>query len=396
MAKLTKTFVDTVDTPESGFTIIWDDDLKGFGARVMSSGTITFLVDYRNKSGIQRRLSIGRYGVITPKEARKKAKRILNQVAEDKDPLETRAKSRKAPTFKMLAEEYITRRCSEKKSGHEDERIIHKDLIKPWGRIPAKDIGRRDVIELIDGIKDRGAGIMANRTLSVIKRMYNFGIDRELVEVNPAARVKPPAKENRRDRVLDEKEIKTLWKQLPKVPGSPLTLSALKLILVTAQRPGEVVSTEWSEIDIDAELWMIPAEKSKNGLAHRVPLSPVALGIINELGPGEGYIFSSPIGSDRCLTAHSMSRLLNRNRDLLKIDHFTPHDLRRTAASHMASMGISRLVIAKILNHVETGVTAIYDRHGYDNEKREALNAWSAKLEQIIEGKKGKVVPIRR
>ena len=397
MPKLTKKRIEDIPIPDSGRdVIVWDSELKGFGIRVKISGIRTYFVNYRNAHGRMRRISIGRYGTIAPSKARRRALKILGEVSDGGDPAAERRAARGEATFRDLAEEYIERRARQKKSGLEDIRIIEKDLLKPWGHLPAGEVKRRDVIRLVDEIKDRGAPIMANRTLAVIRREYNFGISRDIVEANPTVLVKPPGQENRRDRVLDGKEIKILWERLDGLQASPVGLSAIRFILATVQRPGEVVTAEWSEIDLEAGWWTIPAEKSKNGLAHRVPLSPLALRILKKQERLDSYVFASPQKTDGHFTVNALSRTLNRNRELLGLEHFTPHDLRRTAASHIASMGFSRLVISKVLNHVESGVTAVYDRHSYDKEKRTALNAWSQKLTDILKGRKGTVIPLVR
>ena len=396
MAKLTKRFVDSLRPPREKPEIIWDEELGGFAVRVMPSGLRTYILDYRI-AGRHRRMTVGRHGVYAPDEARKKARGMLNKIASGIDPFQERDEARGEPTFRMLAEEYIARRCSEKKSGREDERIIRKDLLPVWSQKLAREVTRHDVINLVDGIKNRGAGIMANRTLAVVGRLFNFAIDRDLAQANPADRVKRPAKENRRERALSAEEIRQFWRALDELSADPVTKVALRLVLVTGQRPGEIVGLEWKEID-EENTWTIPAEKSKNGLPHRVPLSNLALEVLSAIPRDDdgGFVFRSPVKLDRPIARHALARALYRARDALGIEAFTPHDLRRTAASMMASAGISRVVLAKLLNHVERGVTAIYDRHSYDNEKRAALEAWAGKLRDIIAGKRSKIVPIAR
>jgi integrase len=245
------------------------------------------------------------------------------------------------------------------------------------------------VIALLDAIVDRGSPIAANRTLAVIRRMFGWALSRDIVPVSPCVAVKAPAKENRRDRVLSADEIAFLWQALdtPNLAISPAIREALKLQLVTAQRKGEVIGAEWSEFDLDERVWTIPAGKAKNGMQHRVPLSPLALAVLDEIeaatsqlpASGQGgpprWLFASP-RAGRPITGPAVDHAMRGNRDALGAGEATPHDLRRTAASHVTSIGISRLVVSKILNHAEPGVTAVYDRHSYDAEKRAALAAW--------------------
>jgi len=399
MANLTKRFVESIKPPESGYKLEWDDKLKGFGVKVTARGVITFFVFYRNERGQQRRMTIGRFGVLTAYEAREEAKARLLEVAHGEDPVENRKQERGEPTFSALAEEYIKRHASQKKSGHEDIRIIKRDLLGPWGSLLAKEIRRRDVIRLIDEIKDRGAPIMANRTLSVIRRVYNVGISRDLVDVNPTVLVRQPGKEQRRERALKADEIKQLWERFDSMQeAGPHVKAALQLILVAGQRSGEILGMEWSEVNFESATWEIPSTKTKNAQAHQVPLSPMALNILMSLPRHGKYAFPSRIGASidesRPMKSGALAHAIRKNRELLGLEQFCPHDLRRTCASFLASLGVERFIISRILNHTERNVTAIYDRYSYDKEKRQALVLWAGKLEEIVTGKKQKVIPI--
>jgi len=397
MSRLTKTSILSEPIPEKGSTILWDDEVKGFGVRIMPSGTRTFILNYRNAQGKQRRVKLGRFGIKPVEEVRKKARKELNRLEDGQDPRATRAAAHGAITFADLAEEYIGRRCSQKKSGPEDTRILRKDFLPLWGRRLARDIRRNDVTSAIDEIKKRGP-IIANRSLFVLGRLFNFGLDNELIENSPAARVKP-LKEKSRDRVLTPEEIRLFWQKLDAVQCEPTTRLAMRLILVTAQRPGEVVGLQWSEIqeDEDGAWWTIPGDKAKNRLTHRVPLSPLALELLHSLPHVDaGPVFDSLKFPGKSIERHSMSMALTRCRETIGLERFTPHDLRRTAATQMAIMGVSPFTISKILNHQERGVTKIYTRASYDAEKRDALEAWASKLQDIVAGKKSKVVRMVR
>jgi integrase len=401
MSKLTKRFVESIKPPESGYKLEWDDKLKGFGVKVTARGVITFFVFYRNQRGQQRRMTIGRYGVLTAYEAREEAKARLLEVAHGEDPVDNRKQERGEPTFSALAEEYIKRHASQKKSGHEDIRIIKRDLLGPWGNLPAKEIRRRDVIRLIDEIKDRGAPIMANRTLAVIRRVYNFGIARDIVDHNPTTLVRAPGKETRRERALRAEEIKQLWERLDGMQeAGALVIAAMKLVLLLGQRSGEILGTEWSEVDFESAMWEIPSSKTKNARPHRVPLSPMALKILDSLPRQGSYVFPSRAGASidesRPMKSGALAHAIRRNRDMLGLEEFCPHDLRRTCASFLASLGVERFIISRILNHTERNVTAIYDRYSYDKEKRQALVMWAAKLEEIVTGRKQKIVRLVR
>jgi integrase len=220
--------------------------------------------------------------------------------------------------------------------------------------------------------------------------MFNFGIERDWLEVNPCHMVKRAAAERQRDRVLNEDEMRAVWKALD---DEDLVIAAVfRLRLLTAHRGGEVLGATWSEIDLASAWWTIPAERSKNGLAHRVPLSPPAVKVLRALRSRTGdstWLFPSP-KKESANIAHAQ-KAIERVVDRSGV-HFRGHDLRRTAASLMVGAGVSRLVVSKILNHVETGVTAVYDRHGYDLEKRAALDFWGKRLDQIVSGKRSRVL----
>lgn len=371
----------------------WDDLQKNFGVRVTSRGRKTFVVRYR-ANGRKRRISIGTHPPWKLADARDKAKELLGETAKGEDPQAARRRERAAETFGELAEDYLERHAKRrKKSWKEDERKLKKDLLPAWKNRKAKDITRREVIHLLEGIVERGSPVSANRTLALISKIFNFGLDQEVVELNPAQRVKRPAKEKSRDRVLKEEEIRLLWRALEE--ENPVVAGTFKLRLLTAQRGIEVFSMRWS--DIDGEWWTIPAEVSKNGLPHRVPLSPQALSVLEQLRPLTGkseWVFDSPKKPGSSIVAVRKATLRIASNAGVE---FTAHDLRRTAATHMASMGVSRLTISKILNHVERGVTAIYDRASYDTEKRRALLRWAARVGGVAGGdtELSSVIPIR-
>ena len=193
-----------------------------------------------------------------------------------------------------------------------------------------------------------------------------------MLGANPCYRIPKSSNENRSDRVPTEEEIRAGWAAFE--GEAPLTAAQLQARLLTAQRGAEVLAMRWDQISNG--WWTIPAEVAKNGLAHRVPLSLQALALLDEIRPlrdGSEWVFPGARGEGHRVAIHKAH---NRIRYRASVS-FVPHDLRRTAASHMPSLGINRLIVSKILSHVETGVTSVYDRHSYDREKRAALDDWA-------------------
>lgn len=390
---LTATYAESVKAPAHGQLDIYDGKKTGLILRVSESGRKSWNVFYRHQ-GRNRRMTLGKYPDISLADARRLAGKHLSAAAvHGKDPAAEKQSSRDADTFGALADTYLEQWAKpRKRTWAEDERLIEKELKPAWGNRKAVDITRRDVKALIAGIVERGSPIAANRTASLISKIFNFAVEEdESLAATPASRISKQ-EEKSRDRVLSDREIKTLWTALD---AETLKASAFfKLGLLTAQRRGELLGMQWSEVDLDAGWWTIPAERTKNKLAHRVPLVGEALTIIRQMRdgakPDAPDVFPGPRGKP----ISNPQKWIKAIRDATKID-FRFHDLRRTAASCMAGVGVQRLVISKLLNHVEQGVTAVYERHSYDAEKRAALENWDARLKQIVTGERAKVINIR-
>jgi integrase len=399
--------------PKEAFTARWvqalkptdrrveyfDETLTGLVLRVEPSGRKTWRVAFR-AAGRWRRMNIGSAQLIDLAKARLRAREVLGAVAGGEDPADERRADREAGTFTELAKDYIERHAKKRKrSWKEDYRLLygseqkkrtgkqpHVPLVKRWGYLKVKDMSRRDIREVLDEIAAR-APIMANRTLALVRKMFNFAIEQDWIESSPCHMIKRLAPERQRDRVLNEDETRALWKALD--DEDAVIAAVFRLRLLTAQRGGEVLGATWREIDLARGWWTIPAERSKNGLAHRVPLSQQAVKVLKGLCALTGdsqWLFPSPKkeGASIAHAQKAIERVVERS----GVD-FRGHDLRRTAASLMVGAGVPRLVVSKILNHVETGVTAVYDRHSYDMEKRAALDYWGRRLQAIVSNRKG-------
>jgi integrase len=371
----------------------FDRSFPGFGVRVSQTGRKTFILMYRNAERTFKRSTLGTYGTHDPDiglaKARELARKELDKVTIGRDPAAERKKAR-AHTFAALTDLYLERHAKRHKRSWRDDARRLRRLRPLWGSRAVVSIRRADVRELLEGIVDQGHKVEANRTLALIRKVLNFAVEQEWIDANPAGTMRAPGgREGSRSRVLTADELKQVWEylQLPAPEDAKpidqrhwrLTRGALRLRLVTAQRGREVLNLRWT--DVEGAWWTIPPEISKNGLAHRVPLTPMAREVLDGLkadAAENDYLFTGIRG-----TRHRSGTL-----DNLTIADLRPHDFRRTAATLMTGAGIPRLVVAKVLNHAEKGITAVYDRSSYDSEKRVALETWERTLTAILDDHK--------
>jgi integrase len=384
---LTALFVNSVEPPELGQVDYWDAKLRGFGLRVSQGGRKVWVAMYRHQ-GRQRRYTIGTFPTLTLADAREEARKALARVQTGTDVAEVKQTSRRGDTFGELVARYMAEHAAVKnKPGTLREKKKLAEVLTQWENRKAADITRREVVAVVDAIAARGARIRANRLVAFLSSVFTFGVAKEIVLANPAFRIPKPGLETQRDRVLTDAEIKAVWEALD---GESARIAAIfKLALLTAQRRGEICGMQWSELDLDAGWWAIPAERTKNRLPHRVPLGAHAVAMLRALrGPADKtattpFVFQS--------ARRPGQPLLNIQKPLRRLEKaartsFRVHDLRRSAATGMAQMGVPRLTISQILNHREGGVTQIYDRYSYDREKRIALVKWDERLREIVTG----------
>ena len=381
-AHFTARWVAAVPASVVGQVDYFDQKPPGLGLRVSPGGRKTWFVMYR-ASGRLRRYTLGTYPALGLADARQLATDARHRVAHGGDPAQARQAGRQAPTVAELATQYLDLYAKiHKRSWRGDARSLASDVLPAWGQRKAVDVRRRDVVMLLDQIVARGSPIQANRVLALVRKVWNWAISRDLLEHNPCLQVRAPGKERQRERVLAPEELVAVWTAFTALPR--VWESYMKVLLLTAQRSGEVKNMQWADVDLATAWWTIPGTQAKNGLAHRVPLTASVLALLHQLRREEGstpWIFPSPKLQQRPITNVSVTaRLVARQAGV----SYRSHDLRRTAASHMTSMGISRLVVGKILNHAEPGVTKVYDRHSYDAEKRQALEAWGEKVLTLV------------
>jgi integrase len=256
-----------------------------------------------------------------------------------------------------------------------------------WRDRKISEIRRSDIIALLDDIFDR-APIVANRTLATLRKLFNWSLERDLIAANPCTGIKPPAKETSRDRVLSDDEIRRVWTATETVgwPFGPI----IQLLILTGQRRDEVGAMEWNELALEKALWTLPRGRVKNDSGHEVPLSPMAVAIIQKLHriSGSKFVFTS----NGKTPVSGYPKAKNAVVEKSGVREWRIHDLRRTVASGLARIGIGLPVIERILNHVSGsfgGIVGVYQRHDFAAEKRDALDAWSREVDRIVSGKDG-------
>lgn len=332
---------------------------------------------------------------IEAKRDRERAERDAEEVRKNLDA--------RRPTLKKLADKYLgvfvsERRRAEgdKRSSAEDKRIFAKHIEPLLGTMRIEDIRARDIAAMRDAVASPSE---RRKTVAVVRALLSHAKSDGLIEANPALGIKAPPS-GKRDRVLTDDELKVLWNGLS-IPIDGIRtamLDALRLQLLTAQRIGEVLALQWTDVDEKAETWLVPAKVAKNGRENLIPLPPLAYSIVEAQEKSKPFVFPGHRVSP--MSVSSFAQLVERIRLSLKMQDFTSHDLRRTAATRMAGLGIPPHVVEALLNHASgtvSGVAAIYNRHNYAAEKKRALLQWAREIERIASDEpKGKVVAMRK
>lgn len=352
----------------------------GFSLRVFPTGRKVFTLKYRY--GLtQRRLPIGVHPRISLAEARNKALEALRLVDEGIDPAARRRQL--GMNVEAICGDFIRQYARPRnRSWKEAERILQREFVAVHGQRDIREIKRHDILDMMDGAIERGAAYQANRIHSNLRKLFNWCVERGIVDTSPVMGTKPPTREQARDRVLTDDEVLAVLRVCAK-DAYPFR-QFVPLLLATAQRRGEVSRMKWSQIDLDAKQWVIPAELSKNGKPHVVPLNDFALRLLAEIPRFVDcdWVFTTT----RRSPISGFSKALRHIHAQSETSDWRFHDLRRTAASGMARLGVAPHVVEKVLNHISgtiSGVAAVYNRYGYDAERREALDKWGELLDDL-------------
>jgi integrase len=351
----------------------------GLSIRVSTQGRKVFTVKYRY--GLkQRRIRLGVYPLVTLAQAREKALEALRQVDVGIDPAARRRQL--GMRVRDVCEDYIRHYARPRnRSWKETERILDREFVTVHGEQDVRHVTRADIIALMDRAIERGAKYQANRIHAHLRKFYAWCLERGIVETSPVLGTRAPTREQARDRVLNEAEIVDVLNAC--AADSYPYRQFVPLLLATAQRRGEVSRMLWSDVDLEAKVWVIPSSLSKNGKAHVVPLSEYALGLLREIPrfPDCEIVFSTT----RRAPISGFSKAIRHIHARSGTSEWRFHDLRRTAASGMAKLGAAPHVIEKVLNHISgmSPLAATYNRYAYDAERREALEAWGRCLQNM-------------
>ena len=384
----------TVDQLSPG-NVLWDTELRGFVARKLASGRISYGLKYTDaKSGRQRWLALGLHGALTPELARKLAQTERGRIASGADPQSEKeaAKTKRAGivTVNDLLDLHLVLHVAARKlrSQHEIARAYDKYIRPAIGKVPLRDLRRSHVVALLDRVASKNGPVMADRVLAYLRKPLNWHATRDDEFVVPIVRgmSQTRPRERARDRILTDDEIRALWKATElDTAGCYGTL--IRVLLLTAQRRQEVGGMQRTEFDCD--VWTIPNERAKNNRPNIVPLPATAMTLVSALPVYGDFVFGKT-GRSPFSGFSKGKRALDQQMKLelpdpAKWKPWVTHDLRRTARSLMSRVGVRPEIAERVLNHVISGVQGVYDRHDYAVEKRAALEALDTLIARIVD-----------
>jgi integrase len=379
---------------------IFDDELPGFGIRKFSKGHASYFVKY-NVGRQQRRKTLGKVVRGNLKAMRLEASGILAKarLGTDVVAVAKAAAAKNTATLGKLVPKYLDARESElrSKSMIEVTRYLERAWL-PLHALPIDAITRQNVVSVVDELATSSGKVSADRARTALSALFGWAIDKGYLDANPTLNVRARATGGARERVLSEAELVEVWKACQDAGEFG---AVVRLLILTGQRRTEIGDLAWSELDLGKRQIDLPERRTKNGRAHIVPLSDETVAILGALTRGDrGLVFGRGAGG---LSGWSAAKLLLDERLAESrgepMPGWTIHDIRRSFVTHISECGIAQPhVVEAIVNHIsgaKAGVAGVYNRASYLNEKRQALELWGAHVTALVEGRAGKIVPLR-
>jgi integrase len=416
----------TIDVPDSGRGAV-----AGLRLRVTSGGAKTWVLLARFPGGKRNgkhnptRRAIGSWPAVTLAEARETASSWNILITKGIDPktqseVEQAEREKKAldqarlrdNTFASMAEEFIRRDAAKKRTAKSIARLVRRDLIKRWGDRPVSEIGKGDVIRMVEQVAEQNGTYAAHQCFVYTRRIYNWALKREdpkkpvlgitsnpctFVDVNDLA-----GRRKARQRVLTDREIALIWEA---TEGEPLAVypdgQFIRLLLILGVRRGEMAAATWGEFDLTQATWALAESRTKNEEARVLPLPKIAVEILATLPRfSEDHLFSTTRGEKAIANFGKVKDRLDRKIAKLNggaaIAPWRLHDLRRSMRTNLSAIAsISPLVAELMIGHRQQGILAVYDQHRYAKEQREGFEAWASRLRSIVEPAPANVVALR-
>jgi integrase len=366
-------------------------------------------------AGSDRWMKLGSYPDMSLADARKVARAARVKLDHDRDPLSERRAEREAyrrrGTFRQLAEDWFSVEVASRlKHPEVPRRYLDRHLLPKLGTLRAGEVTTGDILALVDPLR-ADSPAAANDVIRFARRIFDFGVRRRLVQHNPAGGLSPRldggGTERSRTRALSRDELERLFRSMRTTPGfSGTNALAVKLLLALCVRKGELIAARWEEFDLHGEnpelgpVWQLPATRTKTGTGLNIPLSVQVvewLRALEILAAGSEYVFPQRRRDARSRYGHVGRDTLNAALKSLNhgLDHFTVHDMRRTARTHLAALGVRSEIAERCLGHKLRGVEGTYNTHDYYTERRDVLTTWAGLLCEFEHGRKT-VVPLRR